>query len=547
MGREGQPAAGLIRRAAQNKVVKNDPASGPSIPVILSSTAGLPAAAVAVRFVNPPLPYSARRLPMLVLAIHPTEPELAYFERMPPLGMLWIGGALRRAGHGVEFLDMQVDRRSPAETAAALRPPLVLIGGTSHSRFVAFEAAAAVKEASPETCVVYGGPHASFTARDTLTHIEAIDLVVRGEGEETAVEIAAWAQAGADRGRLPELHGISYRENGAVRDNPDRKPIADLDALGPPDRELVPMAQYHTRMEYLGSLGTSLMSARGCPIACTFCSASAMFGPRYRRRTPRLVVDEIEMLASRYGMQGIKIFDSTFTLNRHHAETVCDELIRRRLNLPWECEIRVGSVDPPLLEKMRRAGCYYVDIGVESGSQRVLDRCVRKQIKLEEAEKLFRWTKELGLMTKVFFTVGHPGETAAEGRMTNRFLRRNRRYVRLAGYHAGVKVYPGTEVERFATEHDLLPAGFRWSAPYVNLDQRRLFRPVDNIPILLQPNLGIRELRRLRIGFILDRLGSPRFIAEKVARVLRGRSVGGITKQVAGGLMGRSSGGRAEP
>ena len=477
---------------------------------------------------------------MPVLAIHPTEPELPYFERMPPLGMLWIGGALRRAGHGVEFLDMQVDRRSPAEAAAALRPKLALIGGTSHSRFVAFQVASAVKEVSPGTIVVYGGPHATFTAHDTLTHVEAIDLMVRGEGEETAVEIAAWAQAGADRGRLPDIHGISYREYGAVRDNPDRKPIADLDALGPPDRELVPMAHYHTRMEYFGIPGTSLMSARGCPIGCTFCSASAMFGPHYRARTPRLVVDEIEMLAARHGMRGIKIFDSTFTLSRHHAESFCDEMIRRRLDLPWECEIRVGSVDPPLLEKMRRAGCYYVDIGVESGSQRVLDQCVRKQIKLEEAERLFRWTKEIGLLTKVFFTVGHPGETVAEGWTTNRFLRRNRRYVRLAGYHAGVKVYPGTEVERYAVEHDLLPAGFRWSAPYLNKDQQRLFRPADNIPILLQPGLGIRELRRLRIGFILDRLGSPRFIADKAARVWRGRTLGGIAKQIARGLRGQA-------
>jgi hypothetical protein len=169
---------------------------------------------------------------------------------------------------------------------------------------------------------------------------------------------------------------------------------------------------------------------------------------------------------------------------------------------------------------------------------------VRKQIKLAEAERLFRWTKEIGLLTKVFFTVGHPGETVAEGRMTNRFLRRNGRYIRLAGYHAGVKVYPGTEVERYAVEHDLLPAGFRWSAPYLNKDQQRLFRPVDNIPILLQPGLGVRELRRLRVGFILDRLRSPRFIAEKTARVLRGRTLGGIAKQIAHGFRGQSGSGK---
>jgi radical SAM superfamily enzyme YgiQ (UPF0313 family) len=461
------------------------------------------------------------------LAVYPQEPAGGYFEKMPPLGMLWLGRVLTRAGHHVDFIDEQVDDHDAGAVAAALKPALALVGGTSHTRFASFDLASRIKQAHPSTVVIYGGPHASFTADDTLTYVPAVDVVVHGEGEATVLELAAWRAAGGRREELARVAGISYRDGAGVRHTAARAPLVDLDALGTPARELVPRARYGMKMEFLGGLaGASVMTARGCPIGCSFCSASAMFGPSYRTRSAAAVVDEVEGLMRDYGVEGIKIFDSTFTLSRRHVEAFCAELDRRGLRFPWECEIRVGSVDKPLLARMREAGCYYVDVGVESGSQRVLDECVGKRIRVADAEATLRWCRDLGLLTKVFFTLGHPGETFAEAKATNRFIWRNRRYIRLAGYHAGVKVYPGTEVERFTRARGLLPPGFRWSAPYVNEDQRRLFRPADNIPILLQPGLGLRELRRLRIGFILGRLASPRYVVGKTASLLRGRRTG---------------------
>jgi anaerobic magnesium-protoporphyrin IX monomethyl ester cyclase len=475
-----------------------------------------------------------------VLAVHPRDPDLRYFEKMPPLGMLWIGGELLRAGHGVEFVDRQVDAREPADVAADMRPALALIGGTSHSRFASFGEATRIKEVSPATAVVYGGPHASFTADDTLQHIPAVDIIVRGEGEETCVELASWAAAGGRSEDLRKIKGVSYRENGGIVHSPPRPAIDYLDALGAPARDLVPYGRYGMKMEYLDDVpGASVITARGCPIGCTFCSASAMFGPSYRARSPAAVVAEVEDLISNHGARGIKIFDSTFTLSRRHVEGFCDELARRGIRVPWECEVRVDNVDKELLARMQKAGCYYVDVGVESGSQRVLDECVRKRITLEGAEETLRWCDELGLLTKVFFTLGHPGETYEEAKETNRFIRRNRKYVRLFGYHAGVKVYPGTYVERYAWEHGLMPPAFRWSAPYVNEGQRRLFRAPDNIPILLQPGLGLDELRRLRINFISMRLSSPRFVWEKVKAAAKAGAVGRYAAVVARGLRGR--------
>jgi len=475
-----------------------------------------------------------------VLAVHPRDPDLSYFEKMPPLGMLWLGGELLRAGHGVAFVDQQVDARDPAGAAADMRPSLALIGGTSHSRFASFDISCRIKEVSPQTTVVYGGPHATFTADDTLQNIPAIDIIVRGEGEEGCRELAAWAAAGGRRADLRKIAGISYRDDGEVIHNPPRAAIEDLDALGAPARDLVPMGRYEMKMEYLDDVpGASVMTARGCPIGCTFCSASAMFGPSYRARSPAAVAAEVEDLVANYGARGIKIFDSTFTVSRRHVEGFCDELVRRGVDVPWECEVRVDSVDKELLGRMQEAGCYYVDVGVEAGSQRVLDECVRKRITLEGAEETLRWCDELGLLTKVFFTLGHPGETYEEAKETNRFIRRNRKYVRLFGYHAGVKVYPGAYVEQYARENDLMPPGFRWSAPYVNEGQRKLFRSPDNIPILLQPGLGLDELRRLRIGFIVTRVSSPRFVAEKLKAIFKAGAFGKYVAVVARGLRGR--------
>jgi anaerobic magnesium-protoporphyrin IX monomethyl ester cyclase len=455
-----------------------------------------------------------------ILAVYPEEDELRFFEKMPPLGMLWVCGRLRQAGFGIDFIDQQVDGRAPAAIAARKKPLLALVGGTSHSRFESFSLARDLKRASPETIVVYGGPHATFTGADTLSHVPSIDIVVHGEGEETASEIAEWAMAGARADARERIRGISYRENGHVLRTAPRPLIEDIDSLGPPPRDLVPLIRYRTTLEYLGLPATSVITGRGCPIGCTFCSASAMFGPTYRKRSAALVVDEIEKLHVDHGILGFKIFDSTFTLSRSHVLEFCEEIRRRGLIIPWECEVRVGSVDPPLLEKMRRAGCYYIDIGIEAGTQRVLDQCIRKRILLSDAEQLLKWSQEAGLLTKVFFTLGHPGEKYEEAKETNRFIWRNRRRIRLAGYQA-VRIYPGTSVEEFAQRERLLPADFDWSTPYVNEANRQLLRPVDNIPILLQSGLGIRELRRLRMDFVASRILSPRYLREKIIRIRR--------------------------
>ena len=150
---------------------------------------------------------------------------------------------------------------------------------------------------------------------------------------------------------------------------------------------------------------------------------------------------------------------------------------------------------------------------------------MKKNIRIDNAEQLLRLCNELGLLTKVFFTVGHIGETYEDGKKTVRFIRRNRKHMTLIGYNPGIRIYPGTQVAEYAEENGLYPAGFCWSKPYENLDNHRLYLATNNIPLLLQPRMGIRELRKLRHRYVLSRLTSPQFLWSKFTSLVRHHEV----------------------
>ena len=455
-----------------------------------------------------------------VAGLHPYGVDLGLVDRTPPLGLAWIGAVLERAGYGVAMYDQQVAEEDVDAFLAAARPELALIGGTSHGRFVAFDYARRAKALDPSVTVVYGGPHASFTAAETLATVPEIDIIGHGEGEETCLELAAWKRAGGWREELHKIRGITFRDDGATATTAPRERIADLDALPLPARHLFPMERYRIVMDILGVPGTIIMTSRGCPFACAFCSESHFFGRRFFARSADHVADEVEEVMTRWGAEALQIFDSTFSLDRQHVLDFCDELERRGLDIPWACQVRVNTVDEELLARMREAGCYILAFGVESGDQDVLDG-ICKGIELDQAARVMRWCRELGLATRASFSLGHAGETGAQARETNRFIRRHRRYITFCGYNPGIRVYPGTAVEVYARDNDLLPDGFDWAAPYENAENEKLFKLKDNVPLLLQPQLGVRELRRLRLGFFWGWLLSPRFVWTKVRRAVR--------------------------
>lgn len=445
-----------------------------------------------------------------ILLIHPVEKGLNTGKEahggMPPLGMLWIVAYLEQNSFSVEMIDCQIDDRNIEDCIRHERPKIVGIGGTSHTRYEAFKYAKLAKNFDPEIKVIYGGSHATFTANDTLENVPEIDFIVRGEGEISCLEICNAVIKG--KGDIESVNGISYRDsNGSVVNNPERARIKELDSLPFPARHKVDMKRYEIKMDHLGIPGTSIMTSRGCPVMCSFCSASAMFGVNLTLRSASNVLDEIESLLN-MGFQGIKFFDSTLTLKKSHILSLCDEFIKRDLHhIPWECEVRVNTVNKEILSKMREAGCYLIDFGVESASPKVL-KAMHKGIKIEQVETVLDWAKEIGLKTKVFFTFGHINETLDDAYKTFEFVERNKYKISQTGGGVGIKIYPGTAVEKFAVENHILPEGFSWVAPYCD-NETEFFWGHTHIPMLVQPAMGYSELRKLRYKLILPKLTNP--------------------------------------
>lgn len=452
-----------------------------------------------------------------ILFIHPGEKARA-FGGMPPLGMLWIASYLESMNLRVELVDSQVENRDLTAILDEHKPLVAGIGGTTHTRYESFRIAREIRKYSRDTFILYGGPHATFTAEDTLQNVPEIDMVVRGEGELSSHRVIE--RVLESRSDFHDIGGISYRDNGGFRHNPAADRVDPLDILPSPGRDPGEAVKYDLKMDFLGIPGSSVITSRGCPVNCSFCSASAMYGSRLTLRSAESVVDEIERLLKDFGYEGIKIFDSTFTLNRAHVESICEEITRRKLDFPWECETRVGTVNRDLLRMMKDAGCYYVDFGIESASPHVLKK-MNKGITIEDAVDLLKWTKELGIRTKVFFTFGHIGETIRDARMTVEFMDRYREYFSRVSPGLGIRIYPGTLVEEYAHSIGCLDKSFSWANPFHEAEAESIGRE-PHVPILVQPQMGWNELRqvgRLLVKYWLkDPLAAVQALKESLGR-----------------------------
>jgi len=457
----------------------------------------------------------ARATPRAVCIMPRNAARFAH-EPMPPLGLMSIAAALEGLGVRVSLYDGQVEPLSHLDSLLADPTHLALIGGTTQQRFESFALARRARARCPQATVIYGGPHATFAAEDSLEGEAAIDIVCRGEGERTAGHLVSAIIAGEN---LSSVRGISWRSDGRVVHNADADLIPDVDEIAPPARHLADMARYLGVRDAYGRRIAHVMSARGCPYECTFCSASVMWRRRYRARCPALVVEEIAQLVKRYRVEHVKVFDSTFTVDRTHVEAFIEALRCAGLDLSWECEIRADTVDRPLLSAMRAAGCTDVQFGIESASERVL-KTMRKGITLGQAENAIRWAHELGIRSHTFFTFGHPTEAWEDACETMRFLRAHVRFIADPVAGTGIVVYPGTEVHRFAVENRLLPEGFRWTAPY--WEARNPSLGCDPfVPILIQPQMGWRELGAIRRRLLWLRVTTPHVCAYRLRR-LRG-------------------------
>jgi anaerobic magnesium-protoporphyrin IX monomethyl ester cyclase len=434
-----------------------------------------------------------------IVIAYPSE-RIRIFDTMIPLGIASLISVLQKNKYRVRFVDFNHYKGNFKSDLGKWSPRVVGLGGTTPTRFESFKIAKIVKEILPDIPVVYGGVHATFTAEDTLQHVRSIDYVIKGEGEYSFLGICEKLIRGKDI-QLNELSGFCYRENGSVVQNTIAR-INDLDALPIPVRELEDI-DYTICMDFNGLEADFLVTSRGCPARCAFCSASAMFPGGFRFRSIDLVKAELDLILSRRShIKAIKIFDSTFTANREHVINFCKMI--KPYHLLWECEIRADTVDYILLKEMRNSGCYYVDIGLETSSERLL-RSIGKNITVRDIDNSLEWCKRLGIKTKLFMIFGLLDQTLFDCKKDVQFLKDREKNINLFATTFGLRVYPGTTIEKRLIKRGVLSDKFSW-AKYKPSKRNWMLLEFGNTYILEQKQLSFYRL--LYIAVLLLRQGT---------------------------------------
>ena len=337
----------------------------------------------------------------------PREMSLA----VPPLGLAYIAASLRSAGHQVRLIDAAVERWSCERFETELRHTRPQVLGLSAMTPVADIAERAVKVARPYVDhIVLGGPHPTAVGAKVFAEMPGLDAAVVGEGEDVAPALLSWWSSGASGPPPPGVRTPDGQYRAATE--------PDIHSLPVPARDLLPMQRYRYLFATRPGFAT-MVTSRGCPFRCSFCDKSVS-GSRWRARTPVDVVDELEQLVRQHGVGFVNFYDDNFTLHRARVVGICEEILRRGLDIEWKCEGRVDGVDLPLLRLMRRAGCRTVAYGVESANADTL-ALLRKDVTVEQAPAAFAMTRAAGLRSLAYIILGAPGEDAAAVRHTIQF------------------------------------------------------------------------------------------------------------------------------
>jgi anaerobic magnesium-protoporphyrin IX monomethyl ester cyclase len=376
---------------------------------------------------------------------------------VPPLGLAYLAGILRREKAEVRILDLLMSRYSPDLLRRELREFQPDVVGATCST-INFKTASRIlrlcKDFNSGIATLIGGPHASFVAADLIEKASWIDVVVMGEGDETVVEVVDVLENGGD---LARVLGIAFRKNGRSVVNAPRPLIKDLDRLPLPARDLLPVSKYRAlRVPF------TVITSRGCPFGCIFCSAPKMFGRGVRYRNPKLVVDEIEMIHRELGFQEINIVDDTFTVKEPHVQAICQGIRDRNLKITWSVYSRVDTINPRMLRTMRDAGCNWVCFGLESGSQKILDT-IKKRITTEKSREGIRMATESGLNVLASFILGLPGEDPETAGQTVGLAKELFDTYKVSyGFHL-LAPMPGTEVRERADEYGIRILTHNWN------------------------------------------------------------------------------------
>jgi anaerobic magnesium-protoporphyrin IX monomethyl ester cyclase len=438
-----------------------------------------------------------------------------------PLGVAYLAATLKTDGFEVEILHCEAENISSADLENRLRGrhyDLIGMNTDTPSWPTTVFDLATLRRRYPDSRLVIGGPHVNALWQEqqlgqVFTDAPGIDLAVYGEGENTLRELARRLAAGRDLSAVP---GTAVREGNSVRLNPPRPLAENLDAFPFPALDLLPLEKYsRTPSSYQREPVRSVLTARGCPFSCVFCSRGA-FGNTVRKRSVDNVMAEIDGLVKKYGARELRFWDDVFTMRENYVLELCRRLTPYKLT--WSCNGRVNLLSDTMLGAMREAGCWEIDLGIESGNDQILQN-INKKFTVRQARETIAQIRRHGIEVRIFIILGLPGETRETVQDSIAFsLECGADY---ASYYLP-QAYPGTRLYEIAREQKALAADY---SHYLITGSK----PSYNNPAFRENELA--ELQRTayrkfyrRPGYILRRLLAIRR-AEDIKRYFKALAI----------------------
>ncbi len=452
-----------------------------------------------------------------------------------PLGLAYISSYLRKKGFDIGATDMAYEKYEERDFKDHLlinHPKIIGISFTTHSRLQVPTIAKWIRETLPEVHITLGGHHVTSSPDDTLKSIDA-DSAVLGDGEEVMYRLCR--NIFEENDKRWDIPGVIYKSQVEANQNREGKAVLEnLDIYPWPDRDIFNSEKYNlvfppdvsakaNRIEYL-------ITSRGCPYACKFCSTYLTHGGRgFRYRDIVDVVDEIEYLMKDRKCDGLYIYDDNFTTNEKRIGEFTSEMKRRKIFIPFLCYGRVNSVQYDTFKMLREVGLQSISFGMESGSPKIL-KYLNKNINNDQTIEAVKICNDLGIIAKGTFIMGSPTETSEDFEQTLKLINKLRKiqpkFIANIG-DGGLFIYPGTGIYRDAIESGVLPKDFSWFERYPEIRQNYNVPIYYNAEIESLFNQVPKLIRKYQIQFLLlhHPLQSACLFKNKLKSILKTRVI----------------------
>lgn len=452
-----------------------------------------------ILLINPPFSWNSLK------SVHPQG---------PPLGLAYIARVLEEKRFKSKILDASLglsldDIKKEIEIN---RPEIIGITATTPVINMAYKIAEISKSVDKEIKVIVGGPHPTALPMECIQN-QNIDFVVSGEGEYTTLELVDHLIN--NKGKKSKINGIHYKANEEIYYTEKRGYVQHIDDIPMPAWHLLPMKKYKfSPSNHKKSPSTHLLSSRGCPFGCIFCS-KPVTGKKFRAHSPERVVKEIEYLMENYNIKDVTFRDDLFTFDQDRVERICDLMMSKNLKISWSCTSRIDTISKDLLSLMKESGCWGIFFGIETGSERLM-KLIKKNITLEQARNVIKWCNQFNIETKIFFILGLPTETLGESISTIDFAKSlNADYAQFSM----ALPYPDTEFFRMIKSEKKIKS-FDWDSFQSHPKNKIVYLPKNRTQseMLNLQRLAYRKFY-FRPSYIFRRLRETNFLHKLKANV----------------------------